>query len=135
MTSAYVELFDSFMLADKQDRKQEKYVIVRKNDMRRIQTEIGEIAFKRTYYRNSDTHEYAYLEDRAIGFEAYTHVSNGLGLALVGTAKDTLDCIQRRIVRWACASINGFGGIGGEQSCGWNRLEKESPTCFHTGLS
>ena len=87
MTAVYVELLDSSMLADKQGRKDENYVVVRKNDRRRIQTKIGEIAFKRTYYRNSETHEYAYLADRAIGLEAYTHVSTGLGLSLVEAAK------------------------------------------------
>ena len=88
MAAAYVEFLDSAVLNDKRGRRQEKYVVVRKNDMRRIQTKIGEIAFKRTYYRNSDTREYAYLVDQAIGLEAYTHVSNGLGLALVDAAKD-----------------------------------------------
>lgn len=88
MTAAYVELLDSSMLADKQGRKEENYVVVRKNDTRRIQTKIGEISFKRTYYRNSETHEYAYLADQTIGLDAYTHVSSGLGLALVEAAKD-----------------------------------------------
>ena len=88
MTSAYVELLDNSMLADRQGRKEENYVVVRKNDRRRIQTKIGEITYKRTYYRNQDTHEYAYLADRAIGLEAYSHVSAGLGLCLVEAAKD-----------------------------------------------
>ena len=61
MTSAYVELLDNSMLADRQGRKEENYVVVRKNDRRHIQTKIGEITYKRTYYRNQDTHEYAYL--------------------------------------------------------------------------
>jgi hypothetical protein len=88
VTAAYVELLDRSMLSDKQGRKKEKYAVVRKNDRRRIQTKIGEISFRRTYYRNSGTHEYAYLADQAIGLEAYTHISNGLGLALVEAAKD-----------------------------------------------
>lgn len=83
MMSAYIKLVDQAMLDDKQGRKNEKYVVVRKNDNRRIQTKIGEISFKRTYYRNSGTQEYTYLADQVIGLEAYAHVSNGLGMALV----------------------------------------------------
>lgn len=37
MISAYVELLGDFMLAGKLGRKEENYVVVRKNDMRRIQ--------------------------------------------------------------------------------------------------
>lgn len=88
MTAAYVELLDGAMLNDKHSRKEENYVVARKNDTRRIQTKIGEISFRRTYYRNSETNEYAYLADRAIDLEPYTHVSNGLGLELVEAAKD-----------------------------------------------
>lgn len=88
MTSAYIELVDQAMLDDKQGRKNEKYVVVRKNDNRHIQTKIGEITFKRTYYRNSGTQEYTYLADQVIGLEAYAHVSNGLGMALVEASKD-----------------------------------------------
>lgn len=88
MAATYAELLDQAMLEDKRGRKEEGYVVVRKNDIRRIQTQIGEIAFHRTYYRNKDTREYGYLVDRAIGLQAYAHVSNGLGLELVAAAKD-----------------------------------------------
>lgn len=88
MTAAYVELLDHAVLDDKQGRKEEGYIVVRRNDERRVQSKIGEISFRRTYYRNKDTKEYAYLADRAIGLVAYAHVSDGLGLALVEAAKD-----------------------------------------------
>lgn len=67
MTAAYAELLDEAILSDKQGRKKKNYIVVRKNDRRRIQIKIGEISFQRTYYRNSDTREYAYLADHAIG--------------------------------------------------------------------
>ena len=88
MTAAYIELVDQAMLKDKRSRKQDGYVVVRRNEARRIQTKIGEISFTRTYYRNNESKEYAYLTDQAIGLEAYTHVSDGLGLSLVEAAKD-----------------------------------------------
>jgi hypothetical protein len=63
MTAAYVELLDHAVLYDKQGRKEEGYIVVRRNDERRVQSKIGEISFRRTYYRNKDTREYTYLAD------------------------------------------------------------------------
>jgi len=88
LSAAYIEEIDLAILADKKGRKKAGFVVERRGDERQIQTKIGEIAFKRTYYCNKSRDEYAYLADQVVGIEGYSRVSSGLGLSLVSAARD-----------------------------------------------
>ena len=53
----------------------EGWVVERTNDKRSILTSMGEVTFKRTYFRNKETGKYAYLTDKLIGMESHDRLT------------------------------------------------------------
>lgn len=86
VAAAYIEEIDEEVLADKAWRREAGYVVERRNDERQVLTELGELRFRRTYYKGRE--EYAYLVDRVVGLEAYTRISEGVSLSLCEAASE-----------------------------------------------
>lgn len=84
----YVEQIDAALLQNKKDRKEAGFVVERRDDIRKLETQIGEIAFRRTYYYNEKAKEYSYLADQVVGLECHARISDGLSLSLVQAAQD-----------------------------------------------
>ena len=87
LISAYAETLDAAIVADKTGRREIGYTVQRREDERRLQTLVGEVTFKRTYYKKASG-GYEYLTDIMLGIEQRDRVSGGLGLALAEAAKD-----------------------------------------------
>jgi len=87
LATAYIENIDVAIAADKTGRKEAGYQIERRNDVRTIQTLVGEITYERTYYKNVSG-GYEYLADTVVGIESRTRVSQELTGELVKAAKD-----------------------------------------------
>ena len=51
------------------------WVVVRKGDPRTVLTSLGEVTYRRTYFRNKKTGEYAYLADSLIGLESHERLT------------------------------------------------------------
>lgn len=85
--SAYAEAVDEQVLADKKGRKEMGCVVHRRKDERKVQTLVGEVCYKRTYYKKVSG-GYEYFTDSILGVEQRERVSSGLCLALAGAAKD-----------------------------------------------
>jgi len=49
--------------------------------------------------------------------------------------KYTIDCLNRRLVKWQCANTSGSGDIAVERKNGLKNLQKENPICSHIGFS
>jgi len=86
-TCAYINNLDEAILADKTGRRELGYTVERRGDERRLQTQLGEIAYQRTYYKKASG-GYEYLCDTVMGINGYERVSDNLSLALVNAAKD-----------------------------------------------
>ncbi len=71
-----LEMIDQQFL-DHKDNRPDWYV-QRKNDVKRVLTPFGEVSYRRTYFRNKRTGEYAYLADRIAGYEAHQRVDISL---------------------------------------------------------
>ncbi len=87
LTGAYAEAVDAAIMADKGTRREKGYSVQRKCDERRIATLVGEVSYKRTYYKKASG-GYEYLTDTALWIEKRERVSSGLSLALVRAAKE-----------------------------------------------
>jgi len=87
LAKAHIELVDAHILADSAGRRVGGYAVERYGDVRRLQTQIGEVRFARTYYKKASG-GYEYLADTALGIEARERVSEGLAIALSAAAKD-----------------------------------------------
>ncbi|HHV78457.1 MAG TPA: ISLre2 family transposase [Firmicutes bacterium] len=81
------------------------WVVVRKGDTKKVLTTFGEVEYKRTYYRNKKTGEYAHLADDAVRLAAHQRVSVGLKAVLVEQAAEVS---YRKSGEWA-----GRGAKGG----------------------
>lgn len=87
LTEAYISQIDTHILADKSGRRESGYSVERRGDERRLQTQLGEISYHRTYYKKA-AGGYEYLADTFLGIESRERVSEGLSLSLSNAAKD-----------------------------------------------
>jgi hypothetical protein len=87
LMSAYAEALDGEIAADKKGRRENGYTVHRRGDERRLQTLVGEVSYRRTYYKKAEG-GYEYLTDTALGVEGRDRVSGGLSLSLATAAKD-----------------------------------------------
>ncbi|MEG0268939.1 MAG: ISLre2 family transposase [Clostridia bacterium] len=78
-----IEETDKILQEDKVGRRQAGWVVERYGDKRAVMTEIGEIQYQRTYYRNNETREYKYLVDSIIEVTPYMRVGTSLSQELV----------------------------------------------------
>ena len=97
LTEAYAQEMDQSLYKDRAGRKAAGLVVERRGDRRAIETDIGEIAYKRTYYSLKDG-TYDYPVDRVLGVDAYQRVSNRTMLRLTGEAKEGSYASASRIV-------------------------------------
>lgn len=87
LIGVYAEAVNEAIAADKVGRRELGYATHRRGDERRLQTLVGEVSYRRTYYKKASG-GYAYLTDTALGIEQCDRVSAGLSLALATAAKD-----------------------------------------------
>jgi hypothetical protein len=87
VTCAYMEHLDEAILSDKAGRREAGYTVQRRGDERELLTLFGEVKYSRTYYKKA-VGGYEYLADRAMGIESRARLSAGVGLSLVGAAKE-----------------------------------------------
>ena len=87
LMSAYFEAVDAAIAADKSGRREMGCSVQRKSDERRLQTLVGEVSYRRSYYKKA-AGGYEYLADTALGIDPCDRVSGGLSLALATAAKD-----------------------------------------------
>ena len=83
--AAYYEQEDARLLADKTGRKSAGLQVERRNEERQILTLLGELEYRRTYYRRSGD-GYCHPIDEMAGVEGNQKVSSGVSLALVEAA-------------------------------------------------
>ena len=81
----YYEEQDLLVWCDKPARKEAGLSVERRGDERRVLTSLGELAYKRTYYKKASG-GYEYPIDSLAGVEAYERVSGGVSEALVETS-------------------------------------------------
>ena len=62
-----LETKDQYILEHKEERKD--WEVVRRDDPKEILTIFGQVRYKRTYYRNPKTKQYAYLVDNYTGYK------------------------------------------------------------------
>lgn len=87
LTEAYISQVDKRILEDKSGRRESGHSVQRRGDERRLQTQLGEITYRRAYYRKA-AGGYEYLADTFLGIESRERVSTGLSLSLSNAAKD-----------------------------------------------
>ena len=87
LTEAYIRQIDAHILAEKAGRRKAGYSVERCGDKRRLQTQLGEISYHRSYYKKA-AGGYEYLVDTFLGIESRERVSEGLSLSLSQAAKD-----------------------------------------------
>ena len=87
MARVYAEKVDAEIVGDKVYRRQEGYTVERRGDERRQQTLVGEVAYRRTYFKKA-AGGYEYLTDTILGVEKWERLNESLSLALVKAAKD-----------------------------------------------
>ncbi len=85
LLKAYYEEQDHLFRIDKGARKDAGLSIERRGDERRVLTSLGELEYKRTYYKKASG-GYEYPIDSLAGVEAYERVSCGVSEALVETS-------------------------------------------------
>ena len=85
LLAGYYESRDAEFRADKSRRKTAGLRIERIGDERHVLTKMGELTYRRTYYKKaSGGYEYPIAEEA--GVESYQRVSTGVGIALVENA-------------------------------------------------
>jgi hypothetical protein len=82
---AYAEEVDAEILETKSLRLSQGYQVERRGDARSLQTLVGEVSYRRTYYKKASG-GYEYLADKALGIVKFERVSAVLSQSLVETA-------------------------------------------------
>lgn len=82
----YYECIDEALRLDKSSRKGSSLIIERRNDIRQVLTEFGNLAYRRTYYFSRKENRYEYPVDQVAGLEGYERISAGVGLNLATAA-------------------------------------------------
>ncbi len=81
-----LETLDS-AIKESHNRKQ-NWLVKSANNPKTLATIFGEVKYKRTYYQNKQTGEYAYLSDEQVGIEAHDKMDTSLQARLVEEAVD-----------------------------------------------
>ena len=97
LTEAYAEAVNEEIHADKAGRKRAGLIIERRNDKRSILSRIGEINYRRDYYRQKDG-TYCYPVDQVLEIEKRQRVSDQTILHLAEEALKTAYAESSRIV-------------------------------------
>ena len=85
LLSAYYEKLDREILEDKAGRRKEGLRVERHGDKRTILTTLGEVEYRRTYYRTKEK-EYGYPADAIAGVESRQRLASGVNEELVKNA-------------------------------------------------
>ena len=85
LLSAYYEKLDREILEDKAGRRKERLSVERRGDERTILTTLGEVTYRRTYYRTKEK-EYCYPVDALAGVESRQRLAAGVNEELVKNA-------------------------------------------------
>ena len=85
LLSAYYEKLDREILEDKAERRREGLRVERHGDKRTILTTLGEVEYRRTYYRTKEK-EYCYPVDAIAGVESRQRLAAGVNEELVRNA-------------------------------------------------
>ena len=85
LLSAYYEKLDREILEDKAGRRKERLSVERRGDERTILTTLGEVTYRRTYYRTKEK-EYCYPVDALAGVESRQRLAAGVNEELVRNA-------------------------------------------------
>ena len=86
LVSARLEEIDAAIVADESGRANAGITIHRRRDTRVIEMKIGELKFRRAYYKVKSTGEYVYLLDRVAGIEKNERINRGLSEAMANAA-------------------------------------------------
>lgn len=86
LLSAYYEKLDREILEDKAGRRKEGLSVERHGDQRTILTTLGEVEYRRTYYRTKEK-EYCYPVDAIAGVESRQRLAAGVNEELVRNAR------------------------------------------------
>jgi hypothetical protein len=84
MVKIVLDEIDDKLYSDKERRKQ--WEVVRKDDTKTIMTCVGELTYKRRYYRNKSTGEYKYLLDEWLGITPHQQIGEDVREDLVVSA-------------------------------------------------
>ena len=87
LMSSYYEQVDHALLNDRQGRREAGLLVERKGHPRKVLTRLGNVMYRRTYYRRKDG-TYCHPVDEIAGIAAYERVSGGVSLALVEAARE-----------------------------------------------
>ena len=87
LVRAILEATDAAIAGAKAERKASGLSVKERNVKRSLQTSLGEISYRRTYYETAEG-EYVYLLDHLIGVEPYERVSKALCAKLVNLAAE-----------------------------------------------
>ena len=85
LLQAYYEQQDELLRKDTVGRKEAGWSIERRGDKREVLTLLGQLEYRRTYYKKASG-GYEYPVDQIAGMDAYERISEGVGLALVETS-------------------------------------------------
>ena len=85
LLSAYYEKLDREILEDKDGRRKEGLSVERRGDKRTILTTLGEVEYRRTYYRTQEK-GYCYPVDAIAGVESRQRLAAGVNEELVRNA-------------------------------------------------
>ena len=87
LTGEALERLDEAILRSR-ERKLEWH-IERRRDEKNIATVLGEVSYRRTYYRHKQRKEYAYLSDEWAGIAGHARMDESLGVRLAENAVET----------------------------------------------
>lgn len=79
-----IEELDKAIVSSREER--ENWKVVKSHVPRALETRHGLLEYSRRYYRNSESKEYSYLTDLALGVVPYQRVEDGLQLSLAEAA-------------------------------------------------
>lgn len=80
------EDIDTYLFNCKEIRKE--WEAIKKDIPRQVICQCGSVEYKRRYFRNRETKQYAYLTDIACGIEKYSKISSGTSIKLVEFATE-----------------------------------------------
>ena len=86
LVSSYYEQLDRELLADKAGRRAAGLSVERRNEKRRVLTQLGQLEYQRTYYRKKDG-SYCHPVDELAGIAPNQKVSGGVSAALVEASR------------------------------------------------
>lgn len=79
-----IEELDNAVFLAREER--ENFKVIKKDVPRSLETRHGLLHYSRRYYQDSETRDYCYLTDQALGVEAYQRLEDNLQISLVEAA-------------------------------------------------